>query len=150
MTTATHGDTVRIHYTGTVSDGTVFDSAVCGGRVPLAVTLGAGDAIPGVEEALIGMTVGEQKTVTVPPEKAYGEYNPNIVIEYPRESIPGDMELFVGQQLKITTQNDKSFIGRVHEIRDDNVVLDGNHPLAGKALKFDLELVDIETPSVHA
>lgn len=141
MTTATSGTTVKVHYTGTLEDGSEFDSSA--DRAPLQVTLGTGSVIPGFEEALIGMQVGERKTVTIPPERAYGPHQPEGVSEYPRDALPDGLEVFVGQRLQATAPNGQNVALHVVDVKEDSVTLDANHPLAGKELTFSLELVEI-------
>ena len=134
------GDTVRIHYTGTLNDGSVFDSSE--GRDPLEFTLGEGQVIPGFEEAVAGMAVGEEKTVTIPADEAYGRTRQELVLTVPRAQLPAGMEPRVGQQLQLM-QGSEAFVVTVREVRDDAVVLDANHPLAGQDLTFELSLVEI-------
>ena len=133
--------TVTVNYTGKLEDGSIFDTSKIDGRDPLKVTLGQGQLIQGFELGLQQMTVGETRTVEIEPEFAYGEYNDFMVQEVPKEQMPGEVE--VGMQLQAETQmGPVQFI--VKEIKDESVVLDANHPLAGKKLIFDLEVVDIE------
>ena len=134
------GDTVRIHYTGTLNDGSVFDSSE--GRDPLEFTLGEGQVIPGFEEAVAGMAVGEEKTVTIPADEAYGRTRQELVLTVPRAQLPAGMSPSVGQQLQLM-QGTEAFVVTVREVRDDAVVLDANHPLAGQDLTFELSLVEI-------
>jgi FKBP-type peptidyl-prolyl cis-trans isomerase 2 len=140
MTQAKNGDTVKVHYTGTLDDGTQFDSSV--GGEPLEVTLGEGGVIPGFEQALEGMAVGDKKTVNIPVEEAYGEAHPELVQEIPREQIPAEIELEIGVQLQAEGPQGP-FVVTVTELAEETVTLDGNHPLAGKALNFDLEMAEI-------
>jgi peptidylprolyl isomerase len=140
MTQASTGNTIKVHYTGTLDDGTQFDSSV--GRDPLEVTLGQGQVIPGFEKGLEGMAIGEKKTIHIPVEEAYGTHIPELVQEVPREHIPEEIELEVGVQLQAQGPNGP-FIVVVAEMSDETATLDGNHPLAGKALNFELELVEI-------
>lgn len=141
MTQATSGNTVKVHYTGTFDDGTQFDSSR--GAEPLEVTLGQGQVIPGFEQALEGMAVGDTKTVHIPAEQAYGEHSPEMVQEVDRSNIPDDIELQVGIQLQASGPDGQTFLLTVTDMNDASVTLDGNHPLAGKALNFDLEMVEI-------
>jgi len=142
MTQAKNGDTVKVHYTGTLDDGTQFDSSV--GGEPLEVTLGEGGVIPGFEQALEGMAVGDKKTVNIPVEEAYGEAHSELVQEIPRDQIPAEIELEVGIQLQAEGPQGP-FVVTVTDVADETVTLDGNHPLAGKALNFDLELAEIKS-----
>jgi FKBP-type peptidyl-prolyl cis-trans isomerase 2 len=142
MTQAKNGDTVKVHYTGTLDDGTEFDSSA--GREPLEVTLGTGQVIPGFEQALEGMAVGDKKTVHIPADEAYGEAHSELIQEIPREQIPAEIELEVGLQLQAEGPNGP-FVVVVTDLAEETVTLDGNHPLAGKALNFDLELTEINS-----
>ena len=141
MTEVKSGDTVHIHYTGTLTDGTVFDSSE--GRDPLKFEVGSGQIIPGLDTAMPGMTVGDKKTVEVPAEQAYGEVDPNARQQVPREGIPADIPLDPGTQLQVQTENGQVLPVTVLEVTDEHVTLDANHALAGKDLKFDIELVAI-------
>ncbi|NNU81139.1 peptidylprolyl isomerase [Halovulum dunhuangense] len=135
------GDTVRIHYTGTLSDGTVFDSSE--GRAPLEFAVGSGQIIPGLDRALPGMSVGEKKTVEVPAEEAYGPLNPDARQSVPRDNIPADIPLEPGTQLQMQTPQGQVVPVTVVEVDEAAVTLDANHPLAGKDLTFAIELVEI-------
>jgi peptidylprolyl isomerase len=135
------GDTVRIHYTGTLDDGTQFDSSA--GREPIEFTLGEQSVIAGFETGVKGMQVGEQKTIHIPAEEAYGQRNEALVEEIPRQHFPQDMELQVGMQLQAQSPNGEHFNVVVTALSETTATLDGNHPLAGEALNFDLELVEI-------
>lgn len=141
MTEVKSGDTVSIHYTGTLSDGTTFDSSE--GRDPLQFTVGSGQIIPGLDKALPGMSVGDTKTVNVTAEDAYGAADPNAKQSVPREQIPADIPLDPGTQLQVKTPQGQVMNVTVAEVTDETVVLDANHPLAGKDLTFDIELVEI-------
>jgi peptidylprolyl isomerase len=141
MTQVKSGDTVRIHYTGTLDDGTVFDSSE--GRDPLEFTVGSGQIIEGLDEALPGMEVGEKKKVVIPAEKAYGPLHDEARQAIPREQIPSDIPLEVGIQLQMQSPEGQIIAVTVVEITDSEVTLDANHPLAGKALTFDFEIVSI-------
>ncbi|KXX63731.1 FKBP-type peptidyl-prolyl cis-trans isomerase [Marichromatium gracile] len=141
MSEAKLGDTVKIHYTGTLEDGTQFDSSV--GREPIEFTIGAGGIIPGFEEAVKGMSVGENKTVTIPPAQAYGEYRPEMTQEVPRSAIPADIDLHEGMVLHAQGPDGQHVSFTVKAFNDEQVTIDGNHPLAGKDLTFALELVSI-------
>lgn len=134
------GKTVRIHYTGTLNDGTQFDSSA--GRDPLEFETGSGMVIPGFDSAVRDMEVGGKKTVTIPAAEAYGEAREEMIGELPKDRFPAEMELAVGMQLQMMSpQGPLPVI--VREIKEESVVLDANHPLAGQDLTFALELVEI-------
>lgn len=141
MTQATAGDTVLFHYTGSLQDGTVFDSS--SGREPLRVTLGNGQVIRGVDDALVGMAPGEEKTVTVAADEAYGPRRPELLHEVQRDAIPPEVDLEVGNQLEGRDTGGQQLRLTVVEVADATVTLDANHPLAGQDLTFDLRLVEI-------
>ncbi|MCZ0812762.1 MAG: FKBP-type peptidyl-prolyl cis-trans isomerase [Pseudomonadota bacterium] len=141
MTQVKEGDTVRIHYTGTLTDGATFDSSE--GRDPLEFQVGSGQIIPGLDQALPGMTVGDKKTVEVPADQAYGQPDPNAQQAVPRADIPEDIPLDLGTQLQVQTPQGQVMPVTVVEVTDEQVTLDANHPLAGKDLTFAIELVDI-------
>ncbi len=136
------GDTVTIHYTGKLDDGTQFDSSH--GREPLSFEVGSGQIIPGLDKALPGMTEGESKTVAVPADEAYGPVNPQAKQPVPRADIPDHIPLDIGSQLQVQTQDGQTMAVVVSEVSDDTVVLDANHPLAGETLNFDIEVVKVE------
>ena len=140
-TQATTGDTVLFHYTGSLRDGTVFDSS--SGRDPLRVTLGSGQVIRGVDDALTGMAPGQEKTVTIEAEGAYGPHRPELLHEVQRAAIPPEVDLEIGQQLEGRDTSGQSLRLTVVEVADNMVTLDANHPLAGQDLRFDLQLVEI-------
>lgn len=142
MTQVKAGDTVRIHYTGTLNDGTVFDSSQ--GRDPLEFTVGSGEIIPGLDNALPGMSVGEEKSVAVPADDAYGQPDPNGRQEVPRDQIPEDIPLDPGTALQMQMPDGRAVPVTVAEVTEEAVVLDANHPLAGKDLNFDIEMVEIK------
>lgn len=135
------GDTVAIHYTGTLLDGTTFDSS--DGREPLSFEVGSGQIIPGLDEALPGMAVGDKKLVQIECVNAYGPVNPEMRQAVPREGIPDDIPLEVGTQLQMQTPDGRAMPVMVVEVDEATVTLDANHPLAGQDLKFDIELVSI-------
>jgi peptidylprolyl isomerase len=141
---AKRGDSVRIHYTGTLSDGTEFDSSR--GREPMAFTLGEGRVIAGFDQAVTGMEVGETKTVTIPAAEAYGAPRESMVVTVARGQIPPTIDPKVGQQFQIG-RGEQALPVTVREVTADHVVLDGNHPLAGQDLTFALELVAIDGSS---
>ncbi|HEX2479649.1 MAG TPA: peptidylprolyl isomerase [Geminicoccaceae bacterium] len=138
---ATAGDTVLFHYTGSLRDGTVFDSSA--GRDPLRVTLGSGQVIRGVDEALIGMVPGEEKTVTIAADEAYGPHRPELLHAVQREAIPPEVDLEIGQQLEGRDTSGQQLRVTVVEVAEEIVTLDANHPLAGQDLRFELQLVEI-------
>jgi len=141
MTNAAKGDTVKVHYRGTLEDGSEFDSSH--DRGPLTVTVGGGEVIPGFDQALEGMAPGDSKTVTVESGDAYGEHHPEMVQKIERARIPGEIELQVGGVLQATAPDGQVVRLTVTEFDDETVTLDANHPLAGKDLTFDLQLVEI-------
>ncbi|NVK35706.1 MAG: peptidylprolyl isomerase [Rhodobacteraceae bacterium] len=141
MTEVKAGDTVSLHYKGTLSDGSVFDSSE--GRDPLSFTVGSGQVISGLDKAIPGMKVGDEKTVTVPAAEAYGEADPQARQPVPRDQFPEDLDLSIGAQLQVQTPNGQVLQVAIAEIREEEIVLDANHPLAGKDLTFDVELVGI-------
>ena len=141
MTMAKTGDRVRIHYTGTLEDGSTFDSSA--GREPLGFTIGSGEIIPGLDAALPGMSVGERKQVQVPCEAAYGPVNPEARFAVPLTEVPGDIPMEPGTPLQIQTTDGEVMQLVVLGVTEDDLLLDGNHPLAGKDLTFDIELVEI-------
>lgn len=140
MTQAIIGDTVRVHYTGTLDDGTQFDSS--DGREPLEFVLGEGQVISGFEKGIEGMAVGDKKNIHIPAAEAYGQHHAELVQEVPRSQIPEEIELEVGLQLQAQGPNG-AFLLVVSELTDETATLDGNHPLAGKDLNFELELMEI-------
>lgn len=141
MAKAAEGNTVAVHYTGKLSDGTVFDSSR--EREPLKVELGKGEVIPGFEDALAGMEIGETKTVEIPADQAYGERREELIQSVSRDELPDEVQVQVGDQLQARTQEGQLIMVRVESIEDDSVQLDANHPLAGKDLTFDLEVMEI-------
>ncbi len=141
MTQAKDGDTVRMHYTGTLDDGTQFDSS--SGRDPLEFQLGSGQIIPGLDREVSGMAVGDKKTVTIPPEEAYGPRDPGRVQTIPRDKIPADIPTETGTQLQMQTPDGQAIPVVVTGATEAEITLDANHPLAGRALTFAVELVEI-------
>ncbi len=141
MSQAKSGDAVKVHYTGKLTDGTVFDSSE--GREPLAVELGAGQVIPGFEKGLMGMAVGETKTITIDPEEAYGQKREDLVVDVDKSNFPENIKPAIGERLQVK-QPDGSVINvQITQIEGDKVTLDANHPLAGQTLVFDVEMVAI-------
>lgn len=135
------GDTVRMHYTGTLSDGSVFDSSE--GREPLEFTYGEGQIIPGLELGIEGMSTGDKRIVEVPAEQAYGPVQSEARHPVPRDDIPKDIPLEPGTQVQAQNEQGQVMTLTVYEVTDTHAVLDANHPLAGKDLTFDVELVSI-------
>jgi peptidylprolyl isomerase len=139
--TVKKGDTVKVHYTGRFDNGEVFDSSQ--GREPLQFKVGTQEIIKGLEEAVLGMQPGEKKNVTVNPEEGYGSHNKNLLMEMPKEKIPDDISPEKGMPLQLVNKKGEAIPVVVTEIHDKSIKLDANHPLAGKVLYFDLELVEI-------
>lgn len=135
------GDSVSVHYHGRLNDGTTFDSSE--GREPLVFKVGQGQVIKGFDKALEGMELGEKKTVHIPVEEAYGAAAEENFVEFPKSEFPNDMEPKIGLELHLSDNQGNHFPVIVHEIKEDMVVLDANHPLAGKDLIFEIELVGI-------
>lgn len=141
MTTAENGKTVKVHYTGKLESGDVFDSSE--GREPLEFTMGAGQMIPGFEKGVDGMAVGDKKEITVTPEEGYGEKRDDLIAEYDKSIFPEDLELEVGMHLQSKTEDGQVIPLVVHDIQGEKVTLDANHFLAGKNLYFEVELVEV-------
>jgi len=141
MTQAKNGDKVKIHYTGRLQNGTVFDSS--SDREPLQFSIGSGQVIPGFEEAVAGMKVGEKKTTLIPCAKAYGERNPSMVMVVDRKHVPPDIDPEVGQRLQVGSPSGELIAVTIIKVNNENITLDANPPLAGEDLTFDLELVEI-------
>lgn len=141
MKQAKEGDTVSLHYKGTFEDGTVFDSSETHGA--LKFTIGKGMVIPGFEEAVTGMKLGETKTVTIPPEKGYGPHKDELLIKINKTELPADLDPVVGQRVEFSKDQQRLQL-IVAEVGDDVVTFDANHPLAGKTLVFELLLLEIE------
>jgi peptidylprolyl isomerase len=135
------GDTVKVHYTGKLTTGDQFDSSA--GREPLEFTVGAGQMIKGFDAAIPGMKVGDKKTINISAEDGYGERSPEAIIDFPKENVPEDMQLEPGMQLTLSNQYGQPVPVIVVEVKDDVIILDANHFLAGKELVFDIELVEI-------
>ena len=141
MTEAKDGDKVRVHYTGTLDDGTVFDTSV--GRKPLEFVLGSGQIIPGFEKAVLGMKVGDKANISIGPDEAYGPRMDELVFEVEREKFPEDYVPELDQQLQIPQEDGSIMVVTVVKIEDNIITLDANHPLAGQNLNFEVELVEI-------
>jgi peptidylprolyl isomerase len=141
MTQAKQGDKVKVHYQGSLNDGTVFDSSY--EREPLEFTLGQGQIIPGFEDAVEGMTPGENKKVTVEPDQGYGQYFEENQVELDRSNLPEDLNPEIGMLLQVTDANNQTHHVKVIGLTDETITLDANHPLAGQDLNFDIELVEV-------
>ncbi len=141
MRQAKSGDTVKVHYKGSLEDGTVFDSSE--GSDPLEFTLGEGHVVPGFEAAIVGMAIGDNKTATIACSEAYGERREDLLFPVGRDEVPAGMEIEVGDVLSVGLANGESVPMQVASIGEDTLTLDANHPLAGKNLVFELSLVSI-------
>ena len=141
MAQAKDGDTIKVHYTGKLDDGSVFDTSE--GRDPLEFKLGENQIISGFEKAVIGMKPGDKSTVKIPAEEAFGLHREEMVIEMKKEDFPSDVDPKVGQKFNLHHSDDQTVVVTVTEVTENTVTLDGNHPLAGKELTFDIELVEI-------
>ena len=135
------GDKVKVHYHGRLTNGETFDSSA--GRAPLEFEVGSGMVIKGFDDGVTGMAVGDKKTINIPADEAYGPRNQDMIIEMPKDRFPPDMQLEVGMPLMMSDGSGQNFQVTVTEIKNDSVILDANHPLAGQDLIFDLELVEI-------
>jgi len=135
------GDTVKVHYTGKLNDGTVFDSSQ--EREPLEFTIGNGQVIPGFDKGVIGMELNEKKSINIPASEAYGERKMELIVNIPKTELPEGLNPVLGQQLQMKNQDGQSFVVVVSEIQEDSIQIDANHPLAGEDLNFDIELVEI-------
>ncbi len=134
------GDQVRVNYVGRFADGSVFDSSE--GHDPLEFTVGAGQVIDGFDQAVVGLKVGESRKVVVDPKDGYGEHMPEMVAEVERQQIPDHEKLMLGSMLEVGLEDGQTLEVQVVEISDETVVLDGNHPLAGKELHFEIEMLE--------
>jgi FKBP-type peptidyl-prolyl cis-trans isomerase SlpA len=141
MSKVNSNSTVTVHYTGRLEDGSVFDSSLNEGREPLKATLGQGQLIPGFESGLVDMVVGDKKTIEIPHTDAYGAVNPDLFIEVQKTQVPEGVE--VGVTLQTMGPQGPALV-TVTEVKDDVIVIDANHPLAGKNLIFDLEVIEVE------
>jgi hypothetical protein len=133
------GDTVNVHYTGKLDNGDEFDTSV--GKDPLSFTVGTNQVIPGFENALLGKSVGDKVTVTIPPSDAYGDWREDLTVKVPNDQLPGPVE--VGTTLIAQNDQGGQFSIIVKEVHDDHVIVDGNHQLAGQQLTFDIEVMEI-------
>ncbi len=138
---ANDGKTVKVHYTGKLADGSTFDTST--GGEPLEFTLGEGNMIPGFEEAVKDMEVGQTKTVTIPAEEAYGPHREERVMVVPREQLPEHLNPAVGQQLQMQRDDGRTIVVVISDVSEANITIDANHPLAGKDLTFELDLVEV-------
>jgi peptidylprolyl isomerase len=149
MAQAKEGDRVKVHYTGRLEGGEVFDSSECAESEcgcesgPLEFVIGEGEVIPGFEKAVIGMSPDESKTFTIPVDEGYGERNEEMVVVVERSSVPPDLTPEVGMRVEVTQEDGKQFPVAITEVTDTHVTLDANHPLAGRELTFDIRLVEI-------
>jgi len=146
MAQAKAGDTVRVHYEGQLSDGTIFDSSL--EREPIEFILGQDTVIPGFEQAVIGMEVGESKDVSIPPEEGFGEYSEDLVVNIEKSMLPPDINPELGMQLEVSPEEASSEeetprVFTIADIAEDSITLDGNHPLAGAEIAFKIELLEI-------
>jgi peptidylprolyl isomerase len=141
MPKAKKGDNVKVHYTGKLKDGTIFDSSK--GREPLAFQVGAGQMIKGFDAAVDGMEMGDTKVAEIPAAEAYGEARQDLIFDVPKTNLPPDLKPEVGQQLAMTQPNGQQVPVTVAKVEEDKVVIDANHQLAGKDLVFEIELVEI-------
>ena len=141
MQQAKKGDKVKVHYHGKLTSGETFDSSA--GREPLEFEVGSGSVILGFDEGVTGMEVGEKKTINIPVEEAYGSRSDDMMIEFPKDRFPQDVEIEQGMQLMMSNGSGQNIPVIVSEIKESSVILDANHPLAGEELIFDIELVEI-------
>lgn len=142
MSKVKEGDTVKVHYTGTLENGEVFDSSE--NREPLEFTLGQGQLIPGFEKAVTGLAVGDSTTVDIPSDEAYGEVREDLILSVPKTQLPEDIEPQVGMQLQVNQPDGQPVPVRITDVSDEVLTLDANHPLAGQNLKFKIELVEVD------
>ena len=141
MSTIKDGDTVSVHYTGTLTSGEVFDSSL--EREPLKFTLGMGQLIPGFERAIMGLSVGQKATTNIPSKEAYWEHNSEMVLEVPKNQLPPEIDAQVGMQLQLNQPDGQAIPVQITQIKEEMVTIDANHPLAGKNLNFDIEIIEI-------
>jgi FKBP-type peptidyl-prolyl cis-trans isomerase 2 len=138
------GDKIKVEYTGTLNDGTVFDSSERHDQ-PLEFEAGSGKVIKGFDEAVIGMGLGEEKEIKIPPSEAYGDHNPQLIKKAPRSQLPKEPEPKAGMMLVISAPNGAKLPATITEVTDETVTIDLNHPLAGKTLNFKIKVVDISS-----
>jgi peptidylprolyl isomerase len=143
MAQAKQGDTVKVNYHGTLEDGTVFSSTY-EEKEPFEFTIGTGSVLPRFEQAIIGMNVGDTRNITIPPEEAYGQHKKEFVFVMDRSQAPAKLALELGKRLQISTSQGKTTIATITAITEDKVILDANDQLAGKTLKFEIELLEIQ------
>jgi len=136
------GDKVKVEYTGSLEDGTIFDSSDKH-DAPLEFVVGTGQLIKGFDEAVVGMKIGEEKEIKIPPEEAYGPHNPEFVKDMPREMFPDDQEIKPGMMFMVNLENDRQIAVRVTNVLDDKITIDLNPPLAGKTLVFKIKVLDV-------
>lgn len=141
MAQVKQGDTVTVNYTGKLSDGTIFDSSI--GRHPIQFTMGKGQLIAGFEKAVLGMAAGDKKIVVIPCAEAYGPKQESSIVKVERKNLPPDLDAQIGQRLELTQEDDSTILVTVTGASETSLTLDANHPLAGKDLTFELELVSI-------
>ncbi|MEK6742138.1 MAG: peptidylprolyl isomerase [Nitrospirota bacterium] len=141
MAQVKQGDTVKVNYTGRLSDGTIFDSSI--GRHPMQFTMGKGQLIAGFEKAVLGMAAGDKKTVVIPCAEAYGLRQDSSITEVERKNLPTNPDAKVGQRLELTQEDDSTVLVTVTGVSETSLTLDANHPLAGKDLTFEIELLTI-------
>ncbi|MBP1651796.1 MAG: peptidylprolyl isomerase [Bacteroidetes bacterium] len=141
MQAVKNGDTVRVHYHGRLTDGTTFDSSE--GRDPLEFQVGAGMVIKGFDSGVVDMIPGDKKTLNIPVEEAYGPKNDELIMDFPKQNIPEDLNPQVGMELQMSNPQGQVFPVKVTAISSEFITLDANHPLAGEPLVFDIELVEI-------
>lgn len=141
MQVVKNGDTVKVHYQGKLESGETFDSSE--GREPLEFEVGSGNVIAGFDNGVLDMKPGDKKTLDIPVDQAYGPRNDELILEFPNEKLPADMKPEKGMQLQLSSQDGQVYPVIVTDVKEEGVVLDANHPLAGKGLVFDIELVEI-------
>jgi FKBP-type peptidyl-prolyl cis-trans isomerase 2 len=141
LSKAEEGKTVKVHYTGTLKNGEVFDSSK--EKEPLEFKLGEGQLIPGFEKAVVGMKVGDSTTISIPSAEAYGDAREDLIIAVPKDQLPTEIEPQIGMQLQVNQENGQPVPVRITDITDTELKLDANHPLAGEDLTFDIELVNV-------
>ena len=141
MQTVKKGDTIRVHYTGKLTSGELFDTSE--GRDPLEFQVGSGHVIRGFDDGVLDMEVGDKRTVQIPVDQAYGPRNEELIMDFPTDRLPEDLKPEVGMQLQLNNEQGQTFPVVVRSVSEASITLDGNHPLAGEELIFDIELVEI-------